>query len=56
MTAQIIVEQIMTQHWDLKACECWVCKAGRDAGCRPRDQYLDWRPHLAMVSVGEPHD
>lgn len=34
-----IIERIMTQHWDLTACPCWVCVAGRAAGCRPRDGY-----------------
>jgi len=35
-----IVERIMTQHWDMAACRCWVCQAGREAGCRPREEYL----------------
>lgn len=34
-----IVERIMTQHWDMAACPCWVCRAGRDAGLRPRQGY-----------------
>jgi hypothetical protein len=36
-----IVERIMTQHWDMGACPCWVCVAGREAGCRARGTYLD---------------
>ena len=40
MNAVDIVEQIMTQHWDLKSCECWVCHAGRKAGLRPKDIHL----------------
>lgn len=47
-----IVERIMTQHWDLKACDCWVCDEGREAGCRPRDRYLrhkgDPRPSVKV--------
>jgi hypothetical protein len=35
-----IVERIMTQHWDLAACQCWVCQSGREFGCRPRDAFL----------------
>ena len=27
-----IVERIMTQHWDMAACPCWVCREGRAAG------------------------
>lgn len=38
-----IVERIMTQHWDMAACCCWVCNEGRAAGCRPRDQYLAFK-------------
>ena len=34
-----IVERIMTQHWGMAACRCWVCLAGREAGCRPREEY-----------------
>lgn len=35
-----IIERIMTQHWDLAACRCWVCVEGRDAGLCPRERYL----------------
>jgi hypothetical protein len=35
-----IIEQIMTDHWDLSACPCAICVAGRAAGCRPRERYL----------------
>lgn len=35
-----IIERIMTAHWDLASCRCWVCTAGREAGCRPREEYL----------------
>lgn len=42
-----IVERIMTQHWDLAACPCWVCQSGREAGCRPRRVFLDdGYPHI----------
>ena len=34
-----IVERIMTQHWDMAACQCWVCKAGREVGCHAVDIY-----------------
>ena len=36
---QEIIERIMTQHWDMAACQCWVCRAGRKAGCQPREGY-----------------
>lgn len=42
--AVAIVERIMTQHWDMAACDCWVCTEGRAAGCRPREIYLSRLP------------
>ena len=38
-----IIERIMTQHWDMKACDCWICTEGRAAGCRPREIYLAYK-------------
>ena len=43
MSERDIVERIMTMHWDLAACPCWVCEAGRAAGCRPRDYHLQYK-------------
>ena len=40
MNASEIVERIMTAHWDMSACPCWVCVAGRVAGLAPREGYL----------------
>lgn len=45
-----IIERIMTQHWDVKACQCWVCEEGRKAGLRPRDIYLDYKPENAVYA------
>lgn len=39
MDATEIVERIMTMHWDMAACQCWVCQEGRKVGCRPRLEY-----------------
>ena len=39
MDAIEIVERIMTQHWDMAACQCWVCQEGHKADCRPRVEY-----------------
>jgi hypothetical protein len=39
-SAEEIVERIMSQHWDLAACRCWVCGAGRKLGLGARDAYL----------------
>ena len=38
-----VVEEIMTQHWDRPACTCWVCTAGRQAGCHARPEYQTHR-------------
>jgi uncharacterized protein (UPF0335 family) len=36
------IEQTMTEHWDMKACDCLVCEVGRVLRCGPREKYL---PH-----------
>ena len=40
MTHHEIIERIMTAHWDMAACHCWICIEGRRLGCGPRDRYL----------------
>lgn len=40
-TVEDIVERIMTAHWDMASCRCWVCKTGRELGLRPRPKWLD---------------
>lgn len=40
MDAKEIVERIMTQHWDMAACKCWICEAGRKLGYSPQEEYL----------------
>lgn len=35
MNPSHIVELIMAQHWDMAACKCWICEAGRAAGLHP---------------------
>lgn len=40
--AIVLIERIMTQHWDLAACHCWICDEGRLLGCRPRQLYLSY--------------
>jgi hypothetical protein len=42
-TPRDIVLQIMSQHWDLKACECWVCVQGYRLGCRTMDRHLRYK-------------
>jgi hypothetical protein len=48
---ETILEIIMTQHWDLAACPCWVCSHARENGVRPRKQWLNFR--APRVRVGE---
>ena len=40
LTSTDIVTQIMTQHWDLHACQCWICLAGRRVGIGPVKEHL----------------
>jgi hypothetical protein len=53
LDARQIVEKIMTMHWDLAACPCWICKVGNAVGCRPREEHLGWRNKFAYVRVEE---
>lgn len=55
MNEKEIVERIMSMHWDMKACECWICREGRKVGCSAKSEYL---PHnskkkLKWVFVNE---
>ena len=43
MDAQEIVERIMSAHWDIAACPCWICQAGYKLGFGARDGYLPHR-------------
>jgi hypothetical protein len=54
MNGQEIIERVMTMHWDIFACRCWVCEAGREAGYRPREEFLDWRDKQEYVDVKLP--
>jgi hypothetical protein len=49
MNGQEIIERIMSQHWDMTACRCWVCDAGRALGYGGHSEYLS---HNSKVKVG----
>ena len=51
MKAEEIIEQIMTQHWDMAACNCWVCEEGRKLGLGPREIYLRNKKPCAEVEM-----
>jgi len=51
MNAKEIIERIMTQHWDMAACHCWVCEAGRALGCRPKEKYLSYKSKIKVGRV-----
>ena len=40
MTAQEVIERIMSAHWDMTVCPCWICRAGRRLGYAPREEYM----------------
>jgi len=54
MTSEEIVERIMTDHWDLSMCLCWICKAGRECGLYPRERYIlrPWK-HFVDAFIGD---
>lgn len=39
MTAQELIERVMTEHWDIASCSCLFCCEARKLGFRPRDGY-----------------
>jgi hypothetical protein len=39
MRPKEIVERIMTSHYDIARCNCWLCREGRKAKCHPRKNY-----------------
>lgn len=53
-----LIELVMTQHWDMAACPCTFCEAGRIMGFRPHAGFLFWREqgydYLKPVPTGEP--
>ncbi len=53
-TASDIVMQIMTMHWDMAACRCWICVAGRAAGCYPSSDFQGWRGKRGYVEEPKP--
>ena len=46
-----ILERILTQHWDMATCACWVCTAAGALGYRPREKYL--RRDRPLVKIGD---
>lgn len=44
-----IIETIMSIHWDMEACNCWVCIEGRKLKCYPRPIYL--KTDRKMVTI-----
>lgn len=53
MKPKEIVERIMTQHWDMVACDCWICEEGYKSKCGAKEEYLPYKetPHRPFVSV-----
>lgn len=54
MNIREIIERIMTEHWDMKACECWICREGRKNGCGSQEKYLRHKSKIKVerVTVG----
>lgn len=49
MTPENIVEITMAQHWDMVACNCWICEAGRKNGIGAYHENL---PHVRKDDLG----
>ena len=54
MNAQEIIERIMSHHWDLTACDCWICQEGRKLGFGAREEYLEHKSKEAVAHVRKP--
>lgn len=54
MTAQEIIERILTMHWDMNACRCWICNNGRQLGFAPRDEYLEHKNGYKYAHIQMP--
>jgi hypothetical protein len=48
-----IIERIMTQHWDIFACTCWICEAGRANGLGSRSEYLRHNDPAVAKGLGQ---
>ena len=51
MEAKEIIERIMTQHWDMAACKCWICEAGRALGYGAKEEYLSYNSKIKVGRV-----
>lgn len=54
MDAVEIVERIQSAHWDMAACQCWICVAGRATGCRPREGYAMQMRRFLVPAMDDP--
>ena len=48
-----IVRMIMAQHWDMAACPCWICNAGRALDIRVYESFYHECRKLSSVLVAE---
>jgi len=54
MDAQEIIERIMTMHWDMTACRCWICNNGRLLGFGAKDVYLEHKNGFKYAHIQMP--
>ena len=54
MNAQEVIERIMSHHWDMTACKCWICQAGRNLSYGARSEYLPHNDELKLPRVKRP--
>lgn len=51
MNAKEVIERIMSQHWDMAACHCWICEAGRILGYGTKEEYLSYKSKIKVGRV-----
>ena len=51
MTAQELIERVLTEHWDIGACPCTFCVEARKLGFHPRYGYPT-NPRVSILDDG----
>ena len=39
MSAEELIERVLTEHWDVMTCWCRFCREARTLGFKPRSEY-----------------
>lgn len=51
MSAQELIERVLTEHWDIGTCPCKFCVEAHKLGFRPRNGYPT-NPQVSILDDG----